>query len=1096
MKIAYISRGKKKISFSIQLDSEEDIFAVGQGNSKVELVGNTFSFELPFAVKKIHSDLVALSLLTIVLPWIKERVTFPEKVSLTFAEKVKQIFGVVVENADESIAPRSFGKIDAVSFSGGVDSVATSCLLPDDHIKVMFLRSDHSIIDCKNVNYSVKAQKQVSDHFENSYYVKSDLEHIVGPYPQYPTWVTIASPCFLLADHFNFKSVNFGSIVGSSDIKNGGKYKKHLNPNADWKELFLAVGIYLSKPVSAVTEIGTSTIVKKAGLNEVATSCQFGTMDNPCMKCFKCFRKYLMSSAVSNAKLDKKIIDNFIKLRAVQDYFLSSPPVYFQHILMYAFTQLDCGKQSEAFQLFREKVLLTGLSVKWCEKSYNKALDRYVPEDKLRDFIVNKLRGFLPPMDKRSEEIFENWDLYKAYGDQEIKNQVNDINQKIKTIFEKQFNYQDDNSSKKSEDASAFNYSLDKEIALSFKKKSIDKEIFQDKIKDIIYYGKIPSRPKISVMIVTYGDNKEVIRCIKSITHQRYQDYEIIVFDNGLNQDIVSRIKQFNLMHIIAKDNFGPSVGRNVAACYAKGELLVSIDDDGYVDEDYLENAWKLMQDKEIVAARGKVVQIDEDNDKEFQPAHYDLGEKQIPSLIDIEGNTVFRREDFLRVGGMEEELYGHEGVVLHYRMVEFYGYARNSFVYDPSLLLHHDYHFSLGGLEKKTSRYSVLSYKIRNKYPLMRYLTDYYREIKEGVKLRNKPGPESSTQKLLKEITSKVNIDFQEQLKKGGEQKGGDRKKYCQVLKPYFSVIIPCYNLGDLLPKAINSVFAQTLENIEVIVVDDCSQKRETKKVLNRLEREQEVKVIRLKENSGVSVARNTGIESAKGRYILCLDADDYIESTYLEKAFNIFESDNSVGIVSCWLKTFGIFTQEWKPLDGIEIKRALINSPVHTASCFRKADWERGGIYDANLRGKEDWDHWLRIMKIRPKVRVIPEFLFNYYVRAGSKVETSNKNAIQLLSRIIENHRELYEKNYSYVITRQHKHFADSVNRQREGGCAQGGSAQMIERLERELNLVKSSKFWKIRSIYLKLKHYFIFIFLNPGKFFKRILVKSSKG
>ena len=83
-------------------------------------------------------------------------------------------------------------------------------------------------------------------------------------------------------------------------------------------------------------------------------------------------------------------------------------------------------------------------------------------------------------------------------------------------------------------------------------------------------------------------------------------------------------------------------------------------------------------------------------------------------------------------------------------------------------------------------------------------------------------------------------------------------------------SIIIPTYNRPDLLPRAVNSALAQTLENLEVIVVDDCSSK------LVNLPEHPRLRIIRLPENKGGSAARNIGTEAAKGQWINFLDDDD----------------------------------------------------------------------------------------------------------------------------------------------------------------------------------------------------------------------------
>ncbi len=259
------------------------------------------------------------------------------------------------------------------------------------------------------------------------------------------------------------------------------------------------------------------------------------------------------------------------------------------------------------------------------------------------------------------------------------------------------------------------------------------------------------------------------------------------------------------------------------------------------------------------------------------------------------------------------------------------------------------------------------------------------------------------------------------------------------------FSVVVPCYNLGKLLPKAINSVLSQTLKNVEMIVVDDASTDEQTKRILKDVE--QDVNIIYLKENKGVANARNIGIKKAQSEYILCLDADDTIESTYLEKAKNIFDADKNVGIVSCGLQSVGGSNEKFISKDKISVKDALVNSPVHTASCFRKEAHDQCGGYDIKLRGYEDWNHWIDIMKNNWTVRVIPEYLFNYYVRPNSKVNTSNKNAFELVSKIIENHKDLYDKNFAYVIAKKHAEWAKVISVSREKSVNYNWKTKIID-------------------------------------------------
>ena len=95
-------------------------------------------------------------------------------------------------------------------------------------------------------------------------------------------------------------------------------------------------------------------------------------------------------------------------------------------------------------------------------------------------------------------------------------------------------------------------------------------------------------------------------------------------------------------------------------------------------------------------------------------------------------------------------------------------------------------------------------------------------------------------------------------------------------------SVIIPVYNAAEFIGKCVSSVLEQTLNDLEVICVDDRSSD-DSFEVLSRLE-DPRLKIIRFPENRGVSAARNAGLEAASGKYVYFLDSDDWLDPDYLE--------------------------------------------------------------------------------------------------------------------------------------------------------------------------------------------------------------------
>ena len=99
----------------------------------------------------------------------------------------------------------------------------------------------------------------------------------------------------------------------------------------------------------------------------------------------------------------------------------------------------------------------------------------------------------------------------------------------------------------------------------------------------------------------------------------------------------------------------------------------------------------------------------------------------------------------------------------------------------------------------------------------------------------------------------------------------------------PFFSVIIPTYNCADFLKRALSSVFIQTYQNFEVIVVDNSSTDN-TEDVLNSFD-DKKLTVKKVNNNGIIAHSRNKGIENAKGKWVAFLDSDDIWKPEKLEK-------------------------------------------------------------------------------------------------------------------------------------------------------------------------------------------------------------------
>lgn len=183
---------------------------------------------------------------------------------------------------------------------------------------------------------------------------------------------------------------------------------------------------------------------------------------------------------------------------------------------------------------------------------------------------------------------------------------------------------------------------------------------------------------------------------------------------------------------------------------------------------------------------------------------------------------------------------------------------------------------------------------------------------------------------------------------------------------RPLVSVIITCFNYAHYIDEAIESVLRQTFESIEIIVVEGGSSDQASRIHAASLDRTQ-VRVLMQGHAHRAGANRNLGISQALGKYICCLDADDKLAPTYIEKAAYILES-SQVDVVSAAQQCFGMDNSTYWVLARPSLEDLLSNNNVLTCAVFRRDLWERSGGFrdtDTDITGHvhEDWSYWVRL-------------------------------------------------------------------------------------------------------------------------------------
>ncbi len=190
-------------------------------------------------------------------------------------------------------------------------------------------------------------------------------------------------------------------------------------------------------------------------------------------------------------------------------------------------------------------------------------------------------------------------------------------------------------------------------------------------------------------------------------------------------------------------------------------------------------------------------------------------------------------------------------------------------------------------------------------------------------------------------------------------------------------TIIVPIYNSEKTIGKTIESIINQTYNNLEILLIDDCSQDDSVKVCKKYADIDKRIQIIKKEKNSGVSNTRNIGISEAKGEYISFVDADDIVENDFIELSVNISKNTGSDIVIEGFnrvyedkkIKVSFEEDKEIKKEEIIEYEKAILNNenldfPVEILGF----SW--GKLYKSNI---------IKKIKFNEKIRFREDSLFN---------------------------------------------------------------------------------------------------------------------
>jgi len=233
--------------------------------------------------------------------------------------------------------------------------------------------------------------------------------------------------------------------------------------------------------------------------------------------------------------------------------------------------------------------------------------------------------------------------------------------------------------------------------------------------------------------------------------------------------------------------------------------------------------------------------------------------------------------------------------------------------------------------------------------------------------------------------------------------------------IQPTVSVVIPFYGHAQYLRDAVESVIAQTYSNVEVIVVDDCSPDARAIELLRGL-RHPRLLVFKLDSTKGASIARNAGINRSSGEYILPLDADDLIDSTYLEKTVPHLLADQTIGAVCTDIRVFGKTNSVLTP--QISMLELLSRGTTCSTFLFRRELYESVGGYKEGLQPGEERQFMIDALAKDWQFKLVNQPLYFFRRHENNKPQSFMQDRY---SDLVKNNLELYKQYLPLILERQ---------------------------------------------------------------------------
>lgn len=215
-------------------------------------------------------------------------------------------------------------------------------------------------------------------------------------------------------------------------------------------------------------------------------------------------------------------------------------------------------------------------------------------------------------------------------------------------------------------------------------------------------------------------------------------------------------------------------------------------------------------------------------------------------------------------------------------------------------------------------------------------------------------------------------------------------------------SVIVPIYNVSKYLPRCVDSLIEQTYENLEIILVDDCSTDNGAEIARDyQLKNPEKVIFIERECNGGLSAARNSGIRASSGEWLTFVDSDDWVSSDFVKTLYDTAIADSADIVMSDFNyafksgKTYEVSTCGRATTQSEHRQKVALADPCSTTRLYRKKLFTENNIsFAEDIWRCEDIATIIPVLTYTSKISIVKKAMYYYFQRGTSLSNQNYKN------------------------------------------------------------------------------------------------------